>query len=520
VQTNRSIAAQVFGITRVSPAQRWILLFGFLGAALPSCSSETDRVDPPGSGGVGAEPATGGAALGGGGTGMGGFATGGVAMGGALTGGTGMGGFATGGMATGGNPMGGTPTGGMPPMGGTPTGGLPPTGGNTMGGTPTGGLPPTGGNGVGGDATGGAPVGGGPTGGTADGGGPTGGGPTGGAPPTGGTSGTPGPCDIYAAASTPCVAAYSMGRSLSSTYSGPLYQVRKGGTMTTDGSGSNQKTGVRSGGTTQDIGQVGGFADAAAQDAFCAGQTCTVSILYDQSGKGNDLRVAPAGCYDDGSSNLDDFESDATRHPYSLGGHQVYALSTESREGYRNNDPADFPEDAEAQGIYMVADGTNYGSACCWDFGNASKDNCYGRTGIMDALFLGTGYWGRGTGNGPWFMADFEGGVWAGGSGQSSATNNNLPSSNHDYAFGILKATSSNYAIRVGDARSGALTTAYDGATPKSILHNGAIILGIGGDNSNHSKGTFYEGIVTAGRPDDATDEAVLQNVQAAGYGQ
>ncbi len=467
-----------------------------IGALLPNCASDPGGGDSPAAGGTGA---VGAAASTGASTGIGG-ATGGAMTGGAMTGGATTGGTPTGGMATGGAGTGGAPTGGTA------------TGGAGLGGSPSGG----GGHDTGGAApTGGAAIGGGGVGGGTTGGAPTGGAATGGASP-----GTTGPCDIYGDAGTPCVAAYSMIRGLSSTYAGPLYQLRKGGTMQTDGSGANQKTGVRSGGTTQDIGMVNGFADADAHDAFCGSETCTVSVLYDQSGKGNDLRVAPAGCYDDGSANLDDFESDANRRMLTVGGHRVYALSTETREGYRNNDPTDFPEDADPQGIYMVADGTYHGGACCWDFGNASKDNCYGRTGIMSALMLGTGYWGRGDGSGPWFMADLEGGVWAGGSGQSSATNNNLPSSNADYAFGILKNTPSNYAIRVGNATSGGLTTAYDGDTPKQLLLNGAIILGIGGDNSNHSWGTFYEGVVTAGRPDDAADEAVFANVQATGYGQ
>jgi hypothetical protein len=47
----------------------------------------------------------------------------------------------------------------------------------------------------------------------------------------------------------------------------------------------------------------------------------------------------------------------------------------------------------------------------------------------------------------------------------------------------------------------------------------GAVVLGIGGDNSNTSYGTFFEGAITVGRPSDATDLAVLQNAQAAGYG-
>lgn len=75
------------------------------------------------------------------------------------------------------------------------------------------------------------------------------------------------------------------------------------------------------------------------------------------------------------------------------------------------------------------------------------------------------------------------------------------------------------YAIRVGDAQTGGLTTAYDGAAPKIWNLQGGIVLGIGGDNSNTSYGTFFEGAITAGRPSDAVDLAVLQNAQAAGYG-
>ena len=36
-----------------------------------------------------------------------------------------------------------------------------------------------------------------------------------------------GPCDIYAAAGTPCVAAYSTTRALYAGYDGPLYQVKR-----------------------------------------------------------------------------------------------------------------------------------------------------------------------------------------------------------------------------------------------------------------------------------------------------
>src|SRR5690242_21759087 len=38
---------------------------------------------------------------------------------------------------------------------------------------------------------------------------------------------TQGPCDIYAAGNTPCVAAHSTTRALYGSYSGPLYQVKR-----------------------------------------------------------------------------------------------------------------------------------------------------------------------------------------------------------------------------------------------------------------------------------------------------
>jgi hypothetical protein len=48
----------------------------------------------------------------------------------------------------------------------------------------------------------------------------------------------------------------------------------------------------------------------------------------------------------------------------------------------------------------------------------------------------------------------------------------------------------------------------------------GGIVLGVGGDNSNNSWGTFFEGAITAGAPSADTDAAVLANVQATKYGQ
>src|ERR1051326_4047158 len=80
-----------------------------------------------------------------------------------------------------------------------------------------------------------------------------------------------GPCDIYAAGGTPCVAAHSTTRALSASYNGPLYQVKR-----------------QSDGKTLDIGILGdGYANAVAQDTFCVNTICLMNVIYDQSGKGN-----------------------------------------------------------------------------------------------------------------------------------------------------------------------------------------------------------------------------------------
>ena len=74
-------------------------------------------------------------------------------------------------------------------------------------------------------------------------------------------------------------------------------------------------------------------------------------------------------------------------------------------------------------------------------------------------------------------------------------------------------------AARIGNATTGTLTTAYDGAAPGKWQLQGAVLLGTGGDNSNSSWGTFFEGAITAGQPTDATDDAVHANIATVGYG-
>ncbi|HET9171828.1 MAG TPA: arabinofuranosidase catalytic domain-containing protein, partial [Actinospica sp.] len=80
------------------------------------------------------------------------------------------------------------------------------------------------------------------------------------------------------------------------------------------------------------------------------------------------------------------------------------------------------------------------------------------------------------------------------------------------------------WAILGGNAQSGTLATDYSGARPNVSGYNpmkkqGAIILGIGGDNSKGSAGTFYEGVMTTGYASASTEAAVQANIVAAGYG-
>ena len=68
--------------------------------------------------------------------------------------------------------------------------------------------------------------------------------------------------------------------------------------------------------------------------------------------------------------------------------------------------------------------------------------------------------------------------------------------------------------------RFGALQKMFDGPRPPGyeVMKKQAIIVGIGGDNSNWSVGTFYEGAMTSSYASDATEERVFQSIVEAKY--
>ena len=154
----------------------------------------------------------------------------------------------------------------------------------------------------------------------------------------------------------------------------------------------------------------------------------------------------------------------------------------------------------------------------CFDYGNAETDNDDDGKGTMEAVYFGTSrWWGHGEGNGPWVMADLENGLWAGDKKAAPA-----PSMDHQYVTAMAKGKKAHFALKGGNAQAGPLQTLHDGPRPpgyETMRKQGAIILGIGGDNSCGAVGTFYEGMMTATYTDDATDAAVQANIVAAGYG-
>lgn len=315
-----------------------------------------------------------------------------------------------------------------------------------------------------------------------------------------------GPCDIYAAGGTPCVAAHSMTRALYTSYDGWLYQVRRSSDNTTLNVG---------------LSNVGGLADSAAQDAFCAGTACVVTTIYDQSGRHNNLKSAPTGYWPGPGPGGTDLLSSATAAPVTVGGKKVYGIQIGSGAGYRNNETNGIATGDDPEGMYAIFDGKYTNGKCCFDYGNAETTGNDDGNGTMEALYFGSSRtWGSGAGHGPWIMADLENGLF---SGQARGYNAGDPSQTSRFVTATLKGGPDKWAIRGSNAQSGGLSTYYSGARPTDSGYNpmakqGAIILGIGGDNSNASVGTFYEGVMTSGYPSDATEDSVQANITAAAY--
>jgi hypothetical protein len=299
-------------------------------------------------------------------------------------------------------------------------------------------------------------------------------------------------CDLYAFYGTPCVAAYSTVRALYSNYGGPLYEVQRA-----------------SDGTTANIGLLspGWYVDAGQQDSFCAGTTCTITKLFDQSPQGNNLTIA-----------ADDQGASATALPVTIHGNKAYGVFITPGTGYRNNSTRGIAVNGQPEGMYMVASGTHVNAGCCFDFGNVETNRNDNGAGHMDAVNLTTAcLFPPCTGSGPWVQADLENGQFMGNGPNPNNLGNSTP-----FVTAMLKNDGqTTFALKGADATTGFLSQWYEGPLPAGYapMHQeGAIVMGTGGDNSHAGVGSFFEGVMTAGYPSPAADDAVQANIVPAGY--
>ena len=236
----------------------------------------------------------------------------------------------------------------------------------------------------------------------------------------GGTGSVVGPCDIYKNAGNPCVAAHSTVRALVGAYSGKLYQVRNAA------------------GATKDILTLtpGGVADGLSQDSFCSGTTCVTTVLYDQSGHGNDLWYQGSTMVPASTSSR---PATATTESLTLNGHKVYSLYINPNNSYWvDASKSGIATGSQPEGLYMVTSGKHFNSGCCFDYGNSETDRNADGPGTMDAINLSSiTAWGTGAGNGPWVMADLEYGIFSQTAGGSK--NQNDPSQTSTYVTAVLK---------------------------------------------------------------------------------
>lgn len=342
----------------------------------------------------------------------------------------------------------------------------------------------------------------------------------------GATARPQGPCDTYAAASTPCVAAHSMVRALYAAYDGPLYSLKRA---------SDNQTLVIS------VDNATGFAAAGAQKAFCPNSTkCEVMRIFDQSPQGNHLDKVPIDPNDNPHkkpiNGVDPMKEELT-----FAGHQagpVYSAYFEGGDhigngtmGYRAFTTTGVAVTDAPESMYAVVSGTHYNGNCCFDYGNSEGNHDkplpkpkQGSDGKMEAICFGNsvnggGAWSTGTGDGPWIRGDLEAGVWGGNKrgahGAVAVNKKNVPM-NSTFVTAMLKGRSGHWALKGGNAQTGSLTTLFDGPRPpgyEKMYKQGAIVLGIGGDTSDGGVGTFYEGAMTANYTSDATDEAIQANI-------
>ncbi|WP_225447646.1 arabinofuranosidase catalytic domain-containing protein [Streptacidiphilus sp. P02-A3a] len=321
------------------------------------------------------------------------------------------------------------------------------------------------------------------------------------------------PCDIYASGGTPCQAAYSTTRSLFEAYDGPLYQVQRASDST------YLSVGLES---------TGGVVNVAPENAFCAGTTCTITELYDQSSNANNMPISPGtSCSGCSGGNAGpgpggaDIGAPAEALPVYVDGQPAYGIDFDKMGvGYRDNAARNLPTGSEADGLYEVTSSNLTDSSCCFDFGQGEANDSDDGNATMNAIYYGTDCWtGNCTGPGPWVGADIENGMYFSNTGANPTA---YPSENGTFLSAWEENNgSTNMTLQYGNGQSGGLIQTYSGALPSGynpMKTQSSIELGTGGDNTSLGDGQFFEAADVSGFPSQATQSAVQANIVAAGY--
>jgi hypothetical protein len=254
------------------------------------------------------------------------------------------------------------------------------------------------------------------------------------------------------------------------------------------------------------------------------GDSCVISRIFDQSARANHLDPGPGG----GAAPNPDKPVGASSFNVTVGGGakaKVYGAYFKTGMGYRRDNTDGIAKGDDPETLYAVMSGTVFNDGCCMDFGNAEADNHDDGAGTMESVYVGgwnatRSGWCGGAGSPPWVMADLENGLWA--CEKEGAINPLATTQSAEFVTGLVKGKPGEWAIKAGNATGGPLATTFVGPRPRGyspMRKQGAIILGIGGDNSNSAIGVFFEGVMTAGYSDDATDDDVQKDIVSV-YGQ
>ena len=219
-------------------------------------------------------------------------------------------------------------------------------------------------------------------------------------------------------------------------------------------------------GTTTNIGTLAAekLRDAAAQDSFCAGTTCTIAEIFDQSPQHQQPRRSGQLARRGGCRRERDRSAGDGR------GVQGAGVFMSPGTGYRDDAAtAGVATGARATGkAYVGGQRHPRQQRLLLDYGNAETNNRDNGNGRVDTVYFGALCWfARATDPGPWVQADLENGLFGGGNGN----NPNNAGNKSAFVTALVKNNgTTTYAIKGGNAQDlGGLTIWYSGSLPQRL---------------------------------------------------